>query len=248
MKSITVSITIGLALVLGLSHSVLATMVEKKSFNDLVVQADMVASGRVLEVTSHPTHDGQYAYTYVTVGELELLQGTYTEPTVTLRKDGGPLGDGTVLVIPGIPSFQVGEKVVLFVKGNGHQICPLVGCEQGLLRVVEEQESGQDILLTSQGRRIHTIEGGDFVVSSMAGRSKAEASAGVPDDGQIAEPASLPEPPATLDLTLVELKRQVHMLLDQIGTASVSQTQVESAPIRREAPGRRTDKPPKIHR
>jgi hypothetical protein len=123
----------------------------------------------------------------VTVGELELLKGTYTEPTVTLRMDGGP-------------SFQVGEKVVLFMKGNGHQSCPLVGCEQGLLRVVEEQESGQDILLTSQGQRIHTIEAGDFVVSSMGGHSTASAS--VPDDGQIAEPMGLPETPATLDLTL----------------------------------------------
>lgn len=242
MKIISLAVAACLALVLGMSNPILATVLEKKSFEDLALEADMVAIGRVAKVESHPTTDGRHAYTYVGVGGLELLKGTYPQSAITLRMDGGALDDGTALVVPGIPSFQPDEKVVLFVKGNGLSICPLVGWEQGLLRVVEEKRSGQETLRTSRGMRIHTIKNGEFVVSSKAGRDEVEGFAGVPDYGEIKDLTRRNETETNTDLTLERLKSEVHTILAQAGPKALPKEEVKSADIKLDSPGPLTGK------
>lgn len=245
MKIISLAVATGLILMLGLSHSTLGSVIQKKSFEDLAIQADLAAIGRVLNVESHPTMDGQYAYTYVTVGELELLKGTYRQPTITLRMDGGPLADGSVLLIPGIPSFEPGEKVVVFVRGNGQHICPLIGWEQGLLRVVKDPRSGQEILRTSEGKRIHTIEQGEFVIGSTLSREEADNSAGQPDYGQVKDLRRLEEILTSADLTLDSLKAQVRTVLAKAGLKARPRAEVRSAELTLESPMNRTNKQPK---
>lgn len=242
MKIISSAVAACLALVFCLCNAIFATVLEKKSFEDLVIEADMVAICRVLKVESHPTTDGRHAYTYVEVGGLELLKGTYPQSAITLRMDGGALDDGTVLVVPGIPSFQPGEKVVLFVKGNGLSICPLVGWEQGLLRVVEEKRSGQETLRTSRGLRIHTIKNGEFVVSSKAGRDEAEGFAGVPDYGEVKDLTRLEETEADTDLTPERLKSEINAILTQAGPKALPKEEVKSAEIKLDSPGPLTGK------
>jgi hypothetical protein len=238
-----VAFTLAIMILLGLSDAVQATVLEKKSFEDLVVQSELAAVGRVFNVESHPTPDGRYAYTYVTVGELEVLKGTYRQPVITLRMDGGPQGNGKLLVVPGIPNFQVGEKVVLFVRGNGQRICPLVGWEQGLLRVVRDQRSGQEILKTSDGLKIRAVEKGDFVVGSITSQSRAEASAGTPDDG---EPQSLThEQTAPAVLTLDSLKSQVRAVMIKAGPKAQPKAQVMSIEFTLDSPQTKTDKQPR---
>ena len=63
------------ALLLSLVNPLLATTVRRKNFDQLVQEADMVAIGRVQNVHSLPTADRQYVYTYVTVGELDIMKG-----------------------------------------------------------------------------------------------------------------------------------------------------------------------------
>lgn len=242
MKIISLAVAACLSLVLGMSNPILATVLEKKSFEDLALEAEMITISRVVKVESHPTRDNQYAYTYVEVGDLELLKGNYSQPTITLRMDGGPLGDGTALIIPGIPSFQPGEKVVLFVKGNGLSICPLVGWEQGLLRVVEEKRSGQETLRTSRGLRIHTIKNGEFVVSSEFNSNEVKASPGVPDYGEVKDLTRLEETEADTDLTLERLKSEINAILTQAGPKALPKEEVKSAEIKLDSPGPLTGK------
>lgn len=245
MKLSSLCVSSGLVVLLGLSNSIQATLVEAKSFQDLTLEAEMTAIGRVVTVESHPTVDLQYAYTYVTVGELELLKGNYRQPTITLRMDGGPLGDDTTLAIPGIPHFRSGEKVVLFIKGNGHHICPLVGWEQGVLRVETDKPLGREILKTSNGQRIQTIKKGEFVISSAADRNQTD-SAGVPDNGEVKNLnlTPLPGTAVTAGLTLESFKQQVQKVLIEAGPQGLSNVEVTSADLKLDSPGLRTNKQP----
>jgi hypothetical protein len=231
-----------LALVLGLFTSASATVVRKRSFNDLTRDSQMIAVGRVESVESHPTSDHLYAYTYVTVGELDVLKGTYREPSIALRMAGGPLGDGRVLHVADIPQFQPGEKVVLFVTGNGRNLCPLVGWGQGLLRVETDAGIGREIVKTSDGLEISGIARGDFVIRAIPGSAEPEGSAGSPD-----EPAAQHTPTEKASggeghMTLDDLKQRVRGLLAKSGTSAKAAEEVRSAGIALSSPGARTPK------
>ncbi len=243
MKIISLARASCLALVLCLPSSMLATVVEKKSFADLVRQADMIAIGQVMTVESHPTRDQQYAYTYVIVGRLEILKGTYRQRKITLRMDGGWFGNDQLLSVHGIPEFQPGEKVVLFIQGNGQHMCPLVGWEQGLLRVVRDQQSGQEVLKTSAGLKIHTIEKSEFVIASSPEAIAAEASAGIPDYGQAQDPKSQAGIQSNAILTLENLKKEVTAVLAKVDPKTIPRVEVKSADLMLDSPGLQTAKP-----
>jgi hypothetical protein len=233
----SLAIAIVMTLALGLSNSAFATVVEKKSFNDLVLEAQMVAIGRVTTVESHPTLDHKYAYTYVTVGNLEVLKGSYREPAITLRLDGGLLGDGRTLVIDGMPRFRSGEKVVLFVKGNGQYACPFVGWWQGLLRVEADNQSGKEVVKTSGGHPIQKIDRGDFLIRPKVNQRATGDTAGTADEAQV--PTSQGAAEATADLSLEELKSQVSDLLSGAGARGRAVEEVKSAEIKLDSPAPR---------
>ncbi len=240
-RSVTyLAMAIVLTLAPGRSNAAFATVVEKKSFNDLVLEAQMIAIGRVATVESHPTLDHKYAYTYVTVGNLEVLKGSYREPSITLRMDGGALGDGRTLIIDGMPRFRSGEKVVLFVKGNGQYVCPFVGWWQGLLRVDAESRSGREVVKTNSGHRIQKVDRGDFVLRAKANQRETEDTSGTADEAQ--GPTSQPAAEADADLSLEELKGQVSDVLARAGVRGRAVEEVKSAEIKLDSPAPRTSK------
>jgi hypothetical protein len=243
MKRMVLAAAVALGvLLLALCDAPTATVFQRKTLTDLLVDADLVAIGRVVGVESRPTADGRYAYTYVTVDELELLKGVYRDPTLVLRMDGGPLGDGTVLAIPGIPSFQAGEKVVAFIEGNGRYICPFVGWEQGALRVLRDTRTGRDTLKTSDGRRIHGITEGDFVVEAMSHHAATEPSPGIPDYGQAHERSPHELTSAAADLSLDSFKRDVQGILANAGPRALPKSETRSADLKLDSPGLRLDR------
>jgi hypothetical protein len=228
------AITIVMTLALGLSNPTLATVVEKKSFNDLVLEAHMVAIGRVTTVESHPTQDHKYAYTYVTVSNLEVLKGSYREPAITLRLDGGQLGDGRTLVIDGMPRFRAGEKVVLFVKGNGQYACPFVGWWQGLLRVEADNQSGKEVVKTSGGHPIQKIDRGDFLIRPKVSQQENADTAGTADEAQ--GQRSQGTAGTNADLSLEDLKSQVSAVLAKADARGRAIEEVKSAEIKLDSP------------
>lgn len=235
MKSHKPSIVLVLLLVLARSSPGTATVIQRKSFKELVVEAQLVAVGNVSRVEAISTTGQSYAYTYVTVSDLEVLKGSYSSPEITLRTDGGPLANGRTLVVAGMPRFRESERVVVFVKGNGQQICPLVGWGQGLLRVVADGAGGSEVVTTSSGARIRAIQGGEFVLTeqpALPGVLLLGGTAG--GQGAIALVS------AAGVLTLDGLKVQVKSLAGQVGT--LSQNEVKSAEITLTGPELRTSK------
>lgn len=124
------------------------------TFQALTEQADMVFQGKVtkIEYKNSATTDGTKGspYTFVTYQISQVIAGSYSDPTITLRFLGGDdPSTGTFLEVTESPLFDVGDEDILYVSGNGASECPLVGCAQGRLRIINgslQDDEGREIL------------------------------------------------------------------------------------------------------
>lgn len=134
-----------------------AMTVVERDFADLVERAEQIVVGRVSAIgAGKDPHGGPL--TLVTFEDLTVLKGTVGS-TLTLELSGGMLDSGRVMSIAEMPEFRVGERAVLFVRGNGTDLCPLVGVWQGRFRVVHDEALGVDVVERSDGARISGLEG-----------------------------------------------------------------------------------------
>ncbi len=144
-----------------------ATSVEKLSFRKLAVRSDLVVAGTVLDREEVRLVDGSMAYTFVTFTDLDVLVGSYDDSALTLRFDGGSIGDDQRIIVEGMPEFEAGGRFVLFVLAeNGVVPCPIAGWTQGQLRLLPHEElPGVEVLADSNGNPLHVIKKGDFITS-----------------------------------------------------------------------------------
>jgi hypothetical protein len=199
MKNFTAGAILAFALTL---HSG-ATTIPYKSFDQLVKEADGVVSARVAAVESQYSPQNEI-YTFVTFDEVSVLSGAYQGSTLTLRFKGGQVGRD-ILHVEGSPSFNVNEKFVLFVHGNGSYMVPLVGWTQGVFRIVQDTTTGREAIQDYEGNRVLGIQAGQIsrerliqpeaqIVGNTPGLGTAanrhEANPGVPDRGTT---AAIPE-------------------------------------------------------
>jgi hypothetical protein len=125
-----------------------AMVVVKRSFPELVARAEQVVVGTVTDVREGPDEHGAPC-TWVTFSDLVVLKGEVGS-TLTLRLFGGASGP-RVVQIPDMPTFTPGERAVLFVAGNGRDVCPLVGVWQGRFRVRHDDARGVDVVEDQNG-------------------------------------------------------------------------------------------------
>jgi len=144
-----------------LSQAAAATTLITQTLPQLVEEADGIVAGEVVDLVSRKSQDGTI-YTYATLGNLDLIKGKYGGTTLTLRLEGGT-ADGETLFISGSPRFQKSERVVVLVRGNGEQIIPVVGWEQGLFRVKSDPDTGRETVSEAVGNRIFGISDGKIV-------------------------------------------------------------------------------------
>lgn len=124
-----------------------ATSLREVSLADRVVRADLIADMTVVSVatrlsTAAGPEEPALPHTFVTFRVDRRIKGDLVGDTVTLRFLGGEDGQGLRLDVAGIPTFEVGDREILFVQGNGERMCPLVGWEQGRFRVVADEVYG----------------------------------------------------------------------------------------------------------
>src|SRR5262245_3812553 len=152
-------LALGLALVSMVP--VYATTVLYKSFDNLVQEAEGIVIGTVRSIESHYGPD-QDIYTFVTLDQLEVLNGAYDQQTLTIRLKGGQVNN-EILHIDGSPEFTQHERVVVFLQGNGRDIVPLVGWSQGLFRMNFDASTGQNMVYDHDGNRVLDIKKGEIV-------------------------------------------------------------------------------------
>jgi hypothetical protein len=120
-----------------------------KDFDQLVGEADEIFVGVVTRLGSRRTASGQIV-TDVTFAEREVLKGEAPPGDFVLVVLGGTVGD-TTLALPGFPRFEVGITYLVFVKGNGSTILPVVGGPQGLFQVHRDPLTGARTVLDARG-------------------------------------------------------------------------------------------------
>jgi hypothetical protein len=137
-----------------------ALSIDRVSTKDLAAQSELIFIGTVISVdyrnsdVEGPQH-ASLPHTFVTFQIERTFKGrSEAGDLVTLRFQGGPNGKGRILTVPGIPLFDVGERELLFVQGNGQALCPLVGWYQGRVRLIDGQaysDDGREAFLDAAG-------------------------------------------------------------------------------------------------
>jgi hypothetical protein len=136
-----------------------ATTIIAPDFEELVNSADYVVRASVKSVRSEwrrSTDDPQQAY-IATLVELEVLEVISGQPPSPLVLDlvGGRVGDKE-LTVDGAPRFVVGQESILFVRGNGRQIVPLVGMRHGHYPVRRDKRTGETQVMRSGGKLLYS--------------------------------------------------------------------------------------------
>ena len=93
----------------------------------------------------------------MTFGALDIVKGIHQEDEFTVQVMGGPAPDGMRLHIAGIPTFHLGDRLVVFIVGNETQAVPFVGMWQGVYRVVQDPERGTAVMADHAGRPLTAL-------------------------------------------------------------------------------------------
>lgn len=147
----------------------IATSVSAMSFPDAGIRqleaigdrAELVMVGTVVAIEyaqSVPSASAPRGapHTFVTYRVEQTLSGEADGSEVTLRFLGGPLSNGRISYVDGFPLFDVGDRDLLLIAGNGHALCPLLTCSGGRFRLHDGRvysEEGRAIELTREGLR-----------------------------------------------------------------------------------------------
>lgn len=145
-----------------------ATSVLAPSFELLVDRAELIFTGQVISQRSEwRSNDGQKSIvTLVTLAVQQVHKG-HASSSVTLQFLGGTIGEVS-LDVAEIPKFKPGERVVLFVEGNGINASPLVGFYHGKFSL-QRSRAGLETVLRHNGE--------PFLASSRSGAKEAVSSA-----------------------------------------------------------------------
>jgi hypothetical protein len=137
-----------------------ATSVNSLAPRDLARQAELVFVGEVTRIDYQMSASGPglmaLPHTLVSYQIDRVLKGEAESGSqITLRFQGGPVpGTPRAMVVEGTPTFDVGDRDVLFVRGNGSAANPVVGWWQGRLRLIKGEaysEAGNELWLGSDG-------------------------------------------------------------------------------------------------
>ena len=124
----TVALSIGLvAGVLWMPAVVRASTVILMELDALVSESDSIVQGVIEGVESR--WEGDYVFTYATVRIDDPLKGDRSR-TLTIRQVGGRVGELEVRVA-GMPRFEPGMALILFLTDSGNGTFHVTGMNQG---------------------------------------------------------------------------------------------------------------------
>lgn len=157
-------------LVLGclLAAASQATTVLPVDASKAVDTAELIFTGHVVAMETATSLDGLYPFTFVTFEIAEIIKGSVEGAELTLRFEGGDLEEleETVEVV-GIPQFELGDEVLLFVRNNGKAACPLVGWWQGRFDFQPHPATGERLLVDHRGRVVEGVGVGGWRAGEM---------------------------------------------------------------------------------
>lgn len=112
------------------------------SREELVEKAGAIVAGRVVEVNSHWNGKGTIIVTEAVIEVEDSILGD-APSHVQVRTFGGQVGDRKI-VAHGFPTFQRGEKLLLFLEPDQDGFHKVLGYQQGEFRI-RTDPSGREI-------------------------------------------------------------------------------------------------------
>jgi len=122
----------------SLSATISATSFIAADLSAITREAQTIARGRVISVESRWSDDRSRIETLVTLEPETYLKGTLGS-SVEFVVPGGRLGRYRSIVV-GAPSFEAGQRVIVFLAGGAPNLPHVIGLSQGLFRVVPDAE------------------------------------------------------------------------------------------------------------
>jgi hypothetical protein len=126
---------------------------------EIAKQADVIADVTVQNLTSYWSSPGgvRSIHTRVDFSINKVIKGSAAS-TISLEFLGGEVGDrGTK--VPGVPQFSKGERFVIFSHAPGLPfVSPILGLDQGSLRVIHDDESNVDRVFRHWGQPVSEQE------------------------------------------------------------------------------------------
>ena len=124
------------------------SVVQGLELEELAAEADRIVLGRVLFSESFLRRDGQIWTWHRIEVEREIRGNAPDADEVIVETMGGKIGE-IGMRVEGEASFQMGERVLVFVHGGGpHTAFRTVGMGQGVMRV--RREKGVDTVRQSR--------------------------------------------------------------------------------------------------
>jgi hypothetical protein len=134
------------------------SVVEGLELEELAAEADRIVLGRVLFSESFQRRNGQIWTWHRISVEREVRGNAPDEDEVIVETMGGQIGE-IGMRVEGEASFQLGERVIVFVHGGGpYTAFRTVGMGQGVMRVRREKgvdtvhQSREGLLLVRRDR------------------------------------------------------------------------------------------------
>lgn len=155
----------------GTAGTVDASVLRALTLQQLRDGADAIVAGKVVRVRS--VRSGGSVETLVRVRVQRAWRGT-DQRVVVLRAPGGFVA-GRRLVVPGAPTFEQGQRVLLFLEQDGESWRP-VGLFQGVWRLDPERPeaawaspSGGAALIRGAGEAEAAVDRGSRPVRELVG-------------------------------------------------------------------------------
>jgi len=153
-----------------------ATTVKQLDLPELAQQAEIIADVTVAAVQSYwaSPAGAKAIHTRVTFSlNSAPLKGQVTSP-FTLDFLGGTVGNHR-MEVSGMPKLQVGDRLILFSYGPDKTfVSPLIGLDQGALRVIRDQQNNVDRVYRWWGQPVNESQPFNSRAPVSAGATTAE--------------------------------------------------------------------------
>ncbi|MBN1421330.1 MAG: alpha/beta fold hydrolase [Planctomycetes bacterium] len=157
------------------------------SLTEIALTADLIFVGTAVSEVSWRDEDGLMVHTDVRFADISVvhakpaaIQGRASTLVLTLA---GGQSEGLHVFVSGVPRPALGRRYLVFARDDGIRYpSPIIGGSQGIFEIVPDAETGDDRVLTGDGRAVLGIRGDRPVLSrqTVAGLGDGRAS---PTDG-----------------------------------------------------------------
>ena len=133
-----------LAVALAVAGSVAATVVVRLTLEELVERSEVVVHGRCLRTWAAWDAERRFIWTHNEIQVLDRWKGA-AGAAVVVSELGGIVGD-IGMAVDGVPQYQAGEEMVLFLSRTPNGYWRTRGLGQGKHEVQVDSRGGRRVL------------------------------------------------------------------------------------------------------